>query len=123
MPPEQPQQINDTPKESNQQGGSDSGLMFPTKETLEFFGFTSGHQNNFGVPIEEDERVLRMLKDQLIKAEEDRIATRDYLVSSTTDTNSYRTRVSPTLPIINKFDATTERLMNSSDDGKLNYTI
>lgn len=32
---------------------TESKIMFPTKETLEFFGFTSGHQNNFGVPIEE----------------------------------------------------------------------
>uniref|UniRef100_A0A182SER7 Uncharacterized protein n=1 Tax=Anopheles maculatus TaxID=74869 RepID=A0A182SER7_9DIPT len=32
-------------------------------------GFTSGHQNNFGVPIEEDERLLRKLNDQLMQLE------------------------------------------------------
>lgn len=31
--------------------------------TVKTVGFTSGHQNNFGVPIEEDERVLKMLDD------------------------------------------------------------
>lgn len=40
--------------------------IIPTQETLRTFGFTSGHQNNFGIPIEEDERILRMLNDQLI---------------------------------------------------------
>lgn len=36
------------------------------------FGFTSGHQNSFGVPIEEDERLLRMLNEQLMKLEKQR---------------------------------------------------
>uniref|UniRef100_A0A8D8AYS7 (northern house mosquito) hypothetical protein n=1 Tax=Culex pipiens TaxID=7175 RepID=A0A8D8AYS7_CULPI len=39
---------------------------------LRSFGFTSGHQNSFGVPIEEDERLLRMLNEQLLKLEKQR---------------------------------------------------
>lgn len=39
---------------------------------LRSFRFTSGHQNSFGVPIEEDERLLRMLNDQLMKLEKQR---------------------------------------------------
>lgn len=31
--------------------------------TVKTVGFTSGHQNNFGIPIEEDERVLKMLDE------------------------------------------------------------
>lgn len=99
---------------------TESKIMFPTKETLEFFGFTSGHQNNFGVPIEEDERVLRMLNEQLIRREKNRNGSDLY--TTTTDGYAYRTRVSPTLPIINAMDPTTERLAaNSTDDGKLCY--
>lgn len=37
--------------------------------TLRSFGFTSAHQNRFGVPIEEDERLLRMLNVTLIRLE------------------------------------------------------
>lgn len=96
---------------------TESKIMFPTKETLEFFGFTSGHQNNFGVPIEEDERVLRMLNEQLIRREKNRNGSDVY--TTTTDGYAYRTRVSPTLPVINAIDPTTERLAaNTSDDGK-----
>ncbi len=92
-------------------------LLFPTKETLEFFGFTSGHQNNFGVPIEEDERILRMLNEQLIRREKSRNGSDLY--TTTTDNYAYRTRVSPTLPVINSMNPTTERLtLNSTDDGK-----
>lgn len=97
---------------------TESKIMFPTKETLEFFGFTSGHQNNFGVPIEEDERILRMLNDQLIRREKNRNGSDIY--TTTTDGYAYRTRVSPTLPVINAMDRTTERLAaNSTDEGKL----
>lgn len=97
---------------------TESKIMFPTKETLEFFGFTSGHQNNFGVPIEEDERILRMLNEQLIRREKNRNASDIY--TTTTDGYAYRTRVSPTLPVINAMDRTTERLpANSTDEGKL----
>lgn len=95
---------------------NESRIMFPTKETLEFFGFTSGHQNNFGVPIEEDERILRMLNEQLIRREKDRNGSD--ILTTTTDGYAYRTRVSPTLPVINKHDTTTERLTaNSTDEG------
>lgn len=38
-------------------------LSVATPDTVKNVGFTSGHQNNFGVPIEEDERVLKMLND------------------------------------------------------------
>lgn len=95
---------------------TETKILLPTKETLEFFGFTSGHQNNFGVPIEEDERVLRMLNEQLIRREKNRNGSDSY--TTTTDAYAYRTRVSPTLPVINSMDPTTERLnANSTDDG------
>ncbi|KAG4078593.1 hypothetical protein HA402_003240 [Bradysia odoriphaga] len=95
---------------------TETKILLPTKETLEFFGFTSGHQNNFGVPIEEDERVLRMLNEQLIRREKNQNGTDSYM--TTTDGYAYRTRVSPTLPVINSMDPTTERLAaNSTDDG------
>lgn len=96
----------------------DTKLMFPTKETLEFFGFTSGHQNNFGIPIEEDERILRMLNEQIIKIEKTHNHSADYY-PTTTDGSAYRTRVSPTLPILHTIDTTTERLKSNhtQDDG------
>lgn len=78
-------------------------IMFPSKETLQGFGFTSGHQNNFGVPIEEDERILRILNAQLMNSN-----SNDKELASTTDLNVYRTKVSPTLPILNRFVSTTE---------------
>lgn len=35
----------------------------PTLETIQQqYEFTSGHQNNFGIPIEEDERMINFLK-------------------------------------------------------------
>lgn len=101
---------------------TESKIMFPTKETLEFFGFTSGHQNNFGVPIEEDERVLRMLNEQLIRREKNRNGSDIY--TTTTDGYAYRTRVSPTLPVINAMDRTTERLAaNSTDEGGIFFFL
>ncbi|XP_017855338.1 uncharacterized protein LOC108608464 [Drosophila busckii] len=49
--------------------------------------FTSGHQNSFGVPIEQDKRMLQLLKDLLPKPQ------------ATAPTNVHLlTRVSPTLP-------------------------
>ncbi|EDW64240.1 atrial natriuretic peptide-converting enzyme [Drosophila virilis] len=49
--------------------------------------FTSGHQNSFGVPIEQDKRMLQLLKDLLPKPQ------------STPPANVHLlTRVSPTLP-------------------------
>lgn len=89
----------------------DKKLLFPTKETLEFFGFTSGHQNNFGIPIEEDERMLRMLNEQIIRNENKKNHSANYY-PTTTDGNAYRTRVSPTLPILHTNDVTTERFKN-----------
>lgn len=98
-------------------------LLYPTKETLEIFGFTSGHQNNFGVPIEEDERVLRMLNEEMLSSQRKTNKSKnDVLIVSTTDLNVYQTKVSPTLPILQKGDATTTteriRATNSTDDGK-----
>lgn len=84
-----------------------STLMFPTKETFEIFGFTSGHQNNFGVPIEEDERMLRMLNEQLLQADAYRNGSGGGI--STTDSTVLRTRVSPTLPNLRSLASTTER--------------
>lgn len=97
-------------------------LLYPTKETLEIFGFTSGHQNNFGVPIEEDERVLRMLNEEMMSSQRKANKSKnDVLIVSTTDLNVYQTKVSPTLPILQKGDATTTeriRAPNGTDDGK-----
>ena len=45
------------------------GLRDSPVRGTEVRGFTSGHQNNFGVPIEEDERLLRKLNDQLMQLE------------------------------------------------------
>lgn len=102
-----------------------SKLLFPSKETFENFGFTSGHQNNFGVPIEEDERVLRMLNDQMLNSQRKLNQSDEYFISSiTTDANVYQTKVSPTLPNLKKNFSTTERIraLNASiDDG--NYRM
>ncbi|XP_059608189.1 uncharacterized protein LOC132256028 [Phlebotomus argentipes] len=85
----------------------------PTRESLQQYGFTSGHQNNFGIPIEEDERILSLLNAELIKSQNGSSS-----LFSTTDSSVYRTRVSPTLPIISRVDHTTEGLKsNGSDDG------
>lgn len=104
-----------------------SKLLFPTKETLEIFGFTSGHQNNFGVPIEEDERILRMLNEEMLNSQRKANKSKsEGLVVSTTDLNMYQTKVSPTLPILQKNDATTTerfRSPNGTDDGKSRTTF
>lgn len=56
---------------TNQQSGdivktSENPNIFKTNPTWETnqqqYEFTSGHQNNFGIPIEEDERMLHFLK-------------------------------------------------------------
>lgn len=89
-------------------------IMYPSKETLKNFGFTSGHQNNFGIPIEEDERILRMLNAQLVEQNGG-----DSEFVSTTDLNAYRTKVSPTLPILRKLDSTTETVrLKTINEGK-----
>lgn len=102
-----------------------SKLLFPSKETFENFGFTSGHQNNFGVPIEEDERILRMLNDQMLNSQRKLNQSDEYFISShTTDANVYQTKVSPTLPNLKKNLATTERIRarNASiDDGNYRH--
>lgn len=105
-----------------------SKLLFPSKETLESFGFTSGHSNSFGVPIEEDERVLRILNYQMISSQpkEPKQKPRDdfFLLSITTDANVLQTKVSPTLPNIKKNFAPTERIraLNvTTDDGNLHF--
>lgn len=102
-----------------------SKLLFPSKETLENFGFTSGHQNSFGIPIEEDERVLRMLNYEMVNSqpkEPKQKQSGDFtLLSITTDANILHTRVSPTLPNIKKNFASTERIRAinvTTDDGK-----
>lgn len=120
--PQHPTLILNAEHNSEENNVDRSKLLFPTKETLEIFGFTSGHQNNFGVPIEEDERILRMLNEEMVnsqrKANKSQSTT---LIASTTDLNMYRTKVSPTLPILQKSDATTtERIRspNGTEDGK-----
>lgn len=73
------------------------------------YGFTSGHQNNFGVPIEEDSRILKRLNDQLQRIHNGTTTPR---VSTTTD--EYRTKVSPTLPLIRKTPETSTERLNIS---------
>lgn len=85
----------------------DSTLMFPTRETFEIFGFTSGHQNSFGVPIEEDERMLRVLNEQLLQQSQTQQSS---TTDSTMTTLLGRTHVSPTLPNLRSLAVTTERL-------------
>lgn len=98
--------------------------MFPTKETFQIFGFTSGHQNNFGIPIEEDERILRILNEEMLINQRQLNKTGDYGIGSTTDSSLYRTKVSPTLPIVRKNDVTTENIrVNASDDCKRIYSV
>lgn len=58
---------------------TESQLIFPTKGTLKLFGFTSGHQNNFGVPIEEDERILRLINEQIMQEELKKVSHIDIL--------------------------------------------
>lgn len=86
---------------------TDVALETSTGDTLQKqFGFTSGHQNNFGVPIEEDARILKRLNDELQRIHNGTTTPR---VSTTTD--EYRTKVSPTLPLIRKTpESSTERL-------------
>lgn len=110
-----------------------SKLLFPSKETLENFGFTSGHQNSFGIPIEEDERILRILNYQMINSQPKKrpeqqnpsgSGSDDFLLLSiTTDANIHQTKVSPTLPNIKKHVTATERIratnITTTDDGNL----
>lgn len=80
------------------------------------YGFTSGHQNNFGVPIEDDERVLKILNDELTRLHNGTTTPR----VSTTTGNGYHTKVSPTLPLIKKTtdEPTTERSSSKSVNEK-----
>lgn len=104
-----------------------SKLLFPSKETLENFGFTSGHQNSFGIPIEEDERILRILNYQMFNSQpkqtEQKQSDDFLLLSITTDANVHQTKVSPTLPNIKRHFSSTERIRASNattaDDGNL----
>lgn len=45
----------------NQQQSENYNPYNPTIDPFKWLSFTSGHQNNFGVPLEEDERVLAFL--------------------------------------------------------------
>ncbi|XP_053681334.1 uncharacterized protein LOC128732189 [Anopheles nili] len=94
------------------------GLLGGPGRGTEVRGFTSGHQNNFGVPIEEDERLLHKLNDQLMQLERQR-EKNVTIPSATTDSSLYRTKVSPTLPILSRFEITTEglRRFNISEEG------
>lgn len=59
------------------------------------FPFTSGHQNSFGIPIEEDERLLHMIAEQSAQSD---LSDRQGHVSTTAANVNSATRVSPTLP-------------------------
>lgn len=79
----------------------------PTWETIQQqYEFTSGHQNNFGIPIEEDERMLNFLKvKNKVK----------FMVQSSTTESHYK--VSPTLPIVsNKLK---DNQQNNTEEGEL----
>ncbi|XP_055855704.1 uncharacterized protein LOC129918960 [Episyrphus balteatus] len=52
-----------------QESGREKETTNNQTEGIKVIGFTSGHQNNFGIPIEEDERILRLLNDELSKLE------------------------------------------------------
>lgn len=67
-------------------------LETKTEDSLQQHGFTSGHQNNFGVPIEDDERILKILNDELVRLHNGTTTPR----MSTTNRDEYRTKVSVT---------------------------
>lgn len=67
-----------------------STRLFPAN-----YPFTSGHQNSFGIPIEDDERLLRIL--DMIRNNSD-----TELTSTTAANINSATRVSPTLPNLNR---------------------
>ncbi|XP_055532969.1 uncharacterized protein LOC129723047 isoform X2 [Wyeomyia smithii] len=93
--------------DNDRQVGSNKDISYRS------LGFTSGHQNSFGVPIEEDEQLLTMLNEQLIRLEKQREKNLT-ATSATTDSNLYRTKVSPTLPILSRFEITTEGICKST---------
>lgn len=39
----------------------DENISDSKRQSLKEISFTSGHQNSFGIPLEEDERILKML--------------------------------------------------------------
>ncbi|KAH8282188.1 hypothetical protein KR054_006085 [Drosophila jambulina] len=70
--------------EEEQQGDDDYDDTLLPADSIRF---TSGHQNSFGVPIEQDKRMLQLLKDLLPKPQATPAGNEQPL-----------TRVSPTLP-------------------------
>ncbi|XP_055372413.1 protein PF3D7_1417600-like [Condylostylus longicornis] len=101
-----------------------SSILPPTKETIHVIGFTSGHQNNFGVPIEEDERILKLLNDEIIKYESQENNSTTPIPDIQSSSSTTTVKVSPTLPLIihhkdtspSRFRTTTESLISNSSD-------
>lgn len=81
-----------------------STRLFPAN-----YPFTSGHQNSFGIPIEDDEHLMRILN--MIRNHS------DHSFSSTTAANVHSvTRVSPTLPNFNR--PTNSHNLRPTQEGK-----
>lgn len=93
---------NQVPSSSTEPESTTSGVSWQKQ-----YGFTSGHQNNFGVPIEEDARILKRLNDELIRIHNGTTTAR---ISTTT--LEYKTKVSPTLPLITKSDESATEQLN-----------
>lgn len=93
---------------SGSSSSGDGGIVESgTLPNLNDYGFTSAHQNNFGIPIEEDERILQLLNEELARFQ-NRTTTPRLQTTST-----FSAKVSPTLPLLRK-ESATERLPNVS---------
>ena len=75
--------------------------------------FTSGHQNNFGIPLEEEVRLTKLTKIKFGRG--------NINFYTTTDNNIFNPKVSPTLPSWPKIEqstgSTVKKENNSTDDG------
>lgn len=57
----------------------DKNISDSKRQSLKEISFTSGHQNSFGIPLEEDERILKMFTDDEKEAEEEKVS-RTYIL-------------------------------------------
>ncbi|CAO1442868.1 unnamed protein product [Diamesa tonsa] len=81
--------------------------------TQSLLHFTSGHQNNFGIPLEEEVRLTKLTKMKFGRG--------NINFYTTTDNNIFNPKVSPTLPSWPKVEQSTGSTVikenNSTDDG------
>ena len=81
--------------------------------TQSLLHFTSGHQNNFGIPLEEEVRLTKLTKIKFGRG--------NINFYTTTDNNIFNPKVSTTLPSWPKFEQSTGSTAikenNSTDDG------